>query len=153
MSTTVDRGAGIHLSLTDDELAQARRFATASADHSPAALEITARFSDGASIPLPPELAHIVGQVVAAMSRGGTITIGTIPEELTTTTAATMLGISRPTLMKLIERGELPAHKVGSHTRLSSKDVLARQEQQRQAQLRAFEELRDLEDTLGLDRD
>ena len=46
-----------------------------------------------------------------------------VPQELTTTVAAKRLGISRPTLMKLIREGKIPAHKVRSHMRLLTTDV------------------------------
>ena len=77
--------------------------------------------------------------------------MGSIPSELTTTTAAGMLGISRPTLMKLVHAGEIPAHKVGSHTRINADDVLAYREQIRNRQRAAFDELRAFEDAQGLD--
>ncbi|HZK04577.1 MAG TPA: helix-turn-helix domain-containing protein [Actinomycetaceae bacterium] len=76
------------------------------------------------------------------------MTIGTLPKELTTTTAAGILGVSRPTLMKMIGRGEIPAHKVGTHSRLFSRDVLEFRRAQREDARKAFEELRELEDLL-----
>jgi excisionase family DNA binding protein len=48
-----------------------------------------------------------------------------VPEELTTSTAAEQLGIPRTTLMKMIVRSEIPAHKAGSHTRPRTCDVMA----------------------------
>lgn len=98
--------------------------------------------------PLPTDLAAILGKVVEVMANGGTITIGTLPEELSTTVAAEQLGVSRPTLMKLIRTGELPAHKVGSHHRVKAADVLAAKRARLEHQRRAFDELRELEDEL-----
>jgi excisionase family DNA binding protein len=99
---------------------------------------------------VPAELARILTAVVAVVAAGGTVTIGSVPSEVTTTTAAQMLDISRPTLMKLIGEGEIPAHKVGTHTRLKSSDVIAYQERQRDAQRAAFDDLRAFEDAEGL---
>lgn len=74
-----------------------------------------------------------------------------MPETVTTTVAAKMLGISRPTLMKLIEAGRIPAVKIGTHTRLRSVDV-TRFRQERQAQQQAtFVELRAIDEALDLD--
>ena len=42
---------------------------------------------------------------------------------MTTTVAAQRIGVSRPTLMKAIRAGELPAHKVGSHFRIRTEDA------------------------------
>jgi excisionase family DNA binding protein len=45
--------------------------------------------------------------------------------ELTTGEAANLLFVSRPFLMKLLEGGKIPYHKVGSRLKLRRKDVLA----------------------------
>ena len=84
------------------------------------------------------------------LAEGGTVTVGSMPKELTTTTAAEVLDISRPTLMKMIERGEIQAHKVGSHTRLRTADVMAAQQERVDRQMQSFNELRQIERDLGL---
>jgi len=97
---------------------------------------------------LPADLASIISKVVQVMADGGTITIGSLPDELSTTVAADQLGVSRPTLMKMISAGEISAHKVGSHHRLKATDVLAFKRSRLERQRRAFDELRELEDEL-----
>lgn len=99
-------------------------------------------------VALPPELARVLATVVEVLSQGGTVTIGSLPEELTTTVAAEQLGISRPTLMKLIRNGEIRAHKVGSHHRVKLSDVRAFKQARLERQRRAFEALRELDDEL-----
>lgn len=105
---------------------------------------------DGSTLPLPDELIGIVVHTLQTIRRGGTITIGSIPEELTTTAAADLLGISRTTLMKRIRQGEIPSHKVGTHTRLKSSDILALRQEQRRRQHEAALKLLDLEDELDM---
>ncbi|WP_229794931.1 helix-turn-helix domain-containing protein [Saccharothrix coeruleofusca] len=100
----------------------------------------------GAEVPVPDELSAIIAQVVRAVARGHAVTVSAMPEELTTTAAAKLLGISRPTLMRKINAGEIPSHKVGTHTRLRTVDVLRERDARRRRQLAAFNELRDLED-------
>lgn len=102
---------------------------------------------DGKREALPPELGRILQHVLDVMSTGGTVTISAIPEELTTTTAASILHMSRPTLMALIRDGDLPAHKVGSHHRLKSSDVFAFRAARRERERAAFDALRDLDDS------
>lgn len=97
---------------------------------------------------LPAELVRVLATVVEVMAHGGTVTIGSLPEELTTSVAAEQLGISRPTLMKLIKGGELAAHKVGSHHRVRLSELRAFQRQRLAAQQRAFADLRDLVEDL-----
>ncbi|QRP49039.1 helix-turn-helix domain-containing protein [Amycolatopsis sp. FDAARGOS 1241] len=105
-----------------------------------------ARFSAESAGEVPAELSAIIAQVVQAVAAGHTVTVNAMPEELTTTAAAKLLGISRPTLMRKIKADEIPAHKVGTHTRVRTSDVLAEQRARRQRQIAAFDELRALEE-------
>lgn len=94
---------------------------------------------------LPRELASVLEDAVRLLARGQTVVVTSRPRELTTTAAAAMIGVSRPTLMKLIKDGELAAHKVGTHTRVLSEDVDRFRAKRREEQLAAFEALRELE--------
>lgn len=67
------------------------------------------------------------------------------PREVTTSTAAAMLGVSRPTLMKMVKDGLLPSRKVGTHTRLLSSDVLAAKKARRARERAAFAALLEVE--------
>ncbi|MEU6186152.1 helix-turn-helix domain-containing protein [Nocardia sp. NPDC047038] len=143
------------VSITASEIEQARAFqarveqarGVASDD---AEETITVGLRSGDSVEMPAQLTALISQILDFISRGCTVTVGSVPNEVTTTVAAKMLSISRPTLMKLVNEGTLPAHKVGSHTRLFSRDVLAHRESQRAAQRQAFDDLRALEDELGV---
>lgn len=99
-----------------------------------------------ASVQIPRELSLIISRILRAVADGGTVTVGTMPAELTTTTAAKHLGMSRPTLMNKIKSGEIAAHKVGTHTRLRTADVLEFKRARRERRRKAFDELRELDD-------
>jgi excisionase family DNA binding protein len=135
------------LNATPEETAQARLAAQELAEAAP---RQWAGEAAGHTVKLGPELSQILTRIVRALAGGGTVTIGSIPEVLTTTTAAELLGISRPTLMKHVAAGELTSHKVGSHTRLKSADVLAFRQMRLQRQRAAAEELLALEDELEI---
>ena len=95
---------------------------------------------------IPPDLGRIIQQVLGTMARGGTVTISSVPAELTTSAAAAILGTSRPTLMKMVADEAIPTHRVGSHTRFRTEDVIALRDARRQRERAAFDALRALED-------
>lgn len=101
---------------------------------------------EGQRRPVPRELGQLVQQILQAVASGSTVTVSAIPAELTTVSAAALLGVSRPTLMKMVQAGEIPAHKVGSHTRLRAADVLEFVRLRQERQRAAFDQLRELLD-------
>lgn len=66
---------------------------------------------------LPRKQAEKVLALLEAESATGAVVVP-VKEQFTTTEAAKLLGISRPTLMKLIEAGEIDSVKVASHHRI-----------------------------------
>lgn len=94
---------------------------------------------------VPPEIGKLLQQVLDVVARGGTVTIGSVPQVLTTSTAAGILGISRPTLMKMLNEGTIPSHMVGTHHRLKADDVFAALRARRARERAAFAELMELE--------
>ena len=68
-------------------------------------------------------LNQVIQHVLHALANGQSIDVQVVPHDLTTTIAAQRIGISRPTLMKAIRSGELPAYKVGSHFRIRTQDA------------------------------
>ncbi|MCC2314187.1 helix-turn-helix domain-containing protein [Cellulomonas xiejunii] len=101
--------------------------------------------TDAAAEPLPRDIGVLLQEVLRAVASGSTVTVTTTPQEVTTSTAAAMLGISRPTLMKMVKDGTIPAHKVGTHTRLRTEDVLAAKRARRERERAAFAALLELE--------
>lgn len=106
-------------------------------------------FATSEKTTLPDDVARIINIVLGAISEGQTISISTLPKEITTTTAASMLDVSRPTVMKYIRSGRLSARKVGSHHRLKSQEVLELLEELKQEQRKAIFELINLEESLS----
>lgn len=73
-----------------------------------------------------------------------------IKELFTTTEAATMLGLSRPTLMKLVESGEIDHVKVGTHHRIPAEAILEFQRARKARRDRTAEALADFSNEIGL---
>jgi|SRR5690554_3800943 len=106
--------------------------------------------NNGEVLEVPAALRGLISQDLAAVAKGESVTVGTLPKELSTSVAADQLGISRPTLMKLIAAGELPAHKAGTHTRVLTADVAEFRRVRLDRQQHALDQMRALEDELGL---
>lgn len=73
---------------------------------------------------LPPELAHALREAVLALAHGEAVTLTPHEAMLTTQEAADVLGVSRPTMVRLLESGALPYTKPGTHRRVRLEDVL-----------------------------
>ena len=104
---------------------------------------------DGEQIPLPIEVYQILVRVVDAMSKQRGVTIAPVEQKLTTQQAADLLGMSRPTLTKILDQGEIPFEKLpGSrHRRLLLADVLDYQSRRAERRNQALTELvRDAEE-------
>lgn len=91
-------------------------------------------FLSGASkddrVELTEQLHEILKRVVHALSHGQSISILTRDQEISTQQAAEILGLSRPTVVRLIQNGELDAHVPGAVRRkLRLADVLAYREE------------------------
>jgi excisionase family DNA binding protein len=78
---------------------------------------------DGTEIPLPEHIFQMLVKVVEEMRRGRAIVLMPEDEAFTTQAAANYLGMSRQYLVKLLEGGEIPFHRVGSHRRVTFKDL------------------------------
>ncbi|PBC35284.1 DNA-binding protein [Rhodococcus sp. ACS1] len=89
-------------------------------------------------VELPAEVHAALKQVVAALQAGRAVTVAPRAMMLTTQQAADLLGVSRPTVRRLIDAVELPAEKVGARHRLLLRDVLEYQQQRRARQYEAL---------------
>lgn len=100
----------------------------------------------GRPVPLSRDVQRLISQVLASVAQRGEVTISRIPEELTSTVAAELLGISRPTLMKWAKEGRIATHKSGTHTRFKREDVLQLKRQRAEERVKAFQEWRAFEE-------
>lgn len=112
----------------------------------PQGSSLVLRHSDGGEDALPPRVQALVVQALQAIADQGSVTIGGLPDQLTSTTAADLLGISRPTLMKWVSEGRIDASKKGTHARFKREDVLELRRRNADARRVAFEELRSFDD-------
>ena len=95
----------------------------------------------GQARPIPDEIFRILDQVTNALAAGQGITI--VPQGMTMTTqqAADFLGISRPTLVRLLEAGDISYDRPGRHRRVKLEDLVAYQTSFRAERRAALREL------------
>lgn len=80
---------------------------------------------DGETIDIPPALFELLAAVAEELGQGHGVSVLPLHRQLTTTEAAQLLNVSRPHVISLLERGDLPFEKVGTHRRVRLADVLA----------------------------
>jgi len=76
------------------------------------------------SFTLPATLFRTLLRLVEETGKGNAVAIVPVGSELTTQQAADLLDVSRPHLVKLLARGELPYRMVGTHRKISAREVL-----------------------------
>ena len=85
--------------------------------------ELRVHLDDGQTLVLPRSVSRLLTHVLAEMAAGNAVTMIPIHAEMTTQEAADFLNVSRPYLIQVLEKGELPFHKVGTHRRVRFADV------------------------------
>jgi excisionase family DNA binding protein len=98
---------------------------------------------NGVRVEVSPELEAAVHRAYKGMNRP-------LPTEMTTTQAAEFLDVSRPFVIKLIKRRELPCRMVGKHRRIPSASLLEYREKMFQEAKKAVDEMTQLSQEQGL---
>ncbi|MCY4465517.1 MAG: helix-turn-helix domain-containing protein [Chloroflexi bacterium] len=80
--------------------------------------------SGGEELLLPAKAATLLLEILKHMTKGLDVVVTPLQPELTTGQAAEILNVSRPHLVKLLESGEIPFHKVGRNRRIRREDVM-----------------------------
>jgi excisionase family DNA binding protein len=105
---------------------------------------------DGRSVDLPPTLFAVLAAVAQAMLAGRAVTVSPTSRRMTTQEAADLLGVSRPTLVKLLDEGDIPYERPGRHRRVRLDDVLRYQEERQAERRSTLRELTRTAQELGL---
>ena len=111
----------------------------------PDGADIAIHGPDGDEVDLPKDVQKTVLAALQSIIENGEAAIMRMPAELTSTSAAEILGVSRPTLMKWAKEGKVDSFKVGTHTRFNRGDILALRRALVKEQDDALEKLRSFE--------
>ncbi len=89
------------------------------------------------------EVLGLLQEILLQTALGRSVRVLPLEAELTTQDAADLLRVSRPFLVGLLEQGQIPFRKVGSHRRVALADVLDYQTKTRAEQEAALRELQE----------
>ena len=127
---------GEHLEVLKESLAQKQ----------PASLKL----GKGKEIPLPESLTALVVQALSGAAGGKRLVLVAEDEEVSPEKAAEFLHVSRPFLVKKLDAGEIPFHRVGSHRRILMADLIEYKQKRRQRSLETLQQMRQEAEDMGL---
>lgn len=127
---------GRQLAEVVDFVAELARRGVAAPEPTPALVN-----ADGTRLEVPGPVFEALVQVATAMARGQGVTVMPLNALLTTQEAADLLGISRPTLVRLLADGEISYEQRGRHRRILLADLLAYEQKMRRERRESLDRL------------
>ena len=102
---------------------QLRRILAAGSGDQDQKLKIIEESGQSAEIVLTPGLSALLTDLLRHLGSGDAVTLVPVSQMLTTQQAADILNVSRPFLISLLERGEIPHVLVGRHRRIKAEEL------------------------------
>ncbi len=88
-------------------------------------LKVISDQGESVTVKVPTSAFRLFIDILTQMAHGNSLTLMPIHAELTTQQGAEILNVSHSYLIKLLESGEIPFHKVGNHKKILYQDLRA----------------------------
>lgn len=108
-----------------DAANQLREILASQATHNAKLKVLDEATSKPVEITLTPGVSKLLMELLRHIGKGDAVTLVPISQMLTTQQAADILNVSRPFLITLLEREEIPFELVGRHRRVKAEDLFA----------------------------
>jgi excisionase family DNA binding protein len=132
---------------TEIEVAQARRsFKELKED--PSNNHFVLASQTGKKVPLSENAFNYLLAILDEMAKGHAVLVVPLQAEMSTFEAAELLGVSRPFLIRLLEKGDLPYRVVGKHRRVPFEELIAYKETTQRRREKAMTEMTTADDEM-----
>jgi excisionase family DNA binding protein len=113
-------------------------------------LSLTSPSGKSRQVEIPVSALRLMVNILTELGEGNSVKLVPIHAELTTQEAADLLNVSRPTLIKLLDDGEIYCHRTGNRRKVRFTDLRQYQEKLEQQRLQTLGELSQLDQELDL---
>ena len=104
----------------------------------------------GEEIILPEPILRLVYEALDAAASGKNLRLVEEDEEVSPEKAAEFLQVSRPYLVRLLDKDEIPFHYVGTHRRITVSDLIEYKRKRKLKSKKALQRMTDLSEEMGL---
>jgi excisionase family DNA binding protein len=118
-----------------------RRLAALLGEQTEYRIQLLENGQPGQVLAVPAAAMRLLVHVLSEMANGNAVTVIPVHAELSTQQAADLLNVSRPFLVRLLEDGKIPFHKVGTHRRVRFSDLVDYKNRTDTQRLKALDEL------------
>jgi excisionase family DNA binding protein len=111
---------------------------------------VVGRDGENHPLTLPASAVKLMIELLTQLGQGNSVNITPIHAELTTQEAADILNMSRPTLIKLLDAGDIPHSRKGNRRKVAFVDVMTFKQDMDKKRLASLDELTALDQELEL---
>jgi excisionase family DNA binding protein len=143
------RPGAVDVQEADRAARRIRDYLTRHPDDEPVAVNVEVGNDDALIVPRP--VVVMLAQVLQLLANGQGVQLMPDRAMLTTQQAADAINVSRPYLIGILEHGDIPYEKVGTHRRIAFADLLEYKRKDDQQRRAAADEVTALGEELGED--